>query len=412
MSETSHPLEALGSTIAQNANIVSHYLGLNHLKQPSFDCDGPHAVIPSDSPPKIQQARQDLIAAALEMVQLATGPSDFLPNLATGFQYISCLSWLCHYDIFHIVPLGNTISYSEIAAAARVPEQRLKSILRMAMTSTLFQEQPDGKHVGHTATSALLARNDDTHAYATYMCAKSAPMAMHMTAAHRKWGSASKRSYETAYNIAFDTDLPFFDHIARDEARMEEFARYMRNVRSSEGIDFRHLVTGFTRLDIPDGGVIIDDLQSNVDSGRKTASETLAPHIASRLTFQEHDFTKPQPIRAADVYFLRMILHDWPDDEAVKILRNVVAAMDKVKSRLLVMDTVLPKPGSVPLSVERIVRARDLTMLQAFNSKERDLGDWKQLFADADPTLHLVDVFQPVGSAMSILELALGSPSA
>ena len=107
-----------------------------------------------------------------------------------------------------------------------------------------------------------------------------------------------------------------------------------------------------------------------------------------------------------------MILHDWPDADAAKILRNIVAAMDKVKSRLLVMDTILPKPGSVPVSVERIVRARDLTMLQAFNSKERELDDWKELFSAADSTLHLVDVVQPVGSAMSILELALGSPPA
>ena len=156
------------------------------------------------------------------------------------------------------MPLGSTISYSEVAAAARVPEQRLKSILRMAMTNTLFQEQPDGNHVGHTATSAFLARNDDTYAYATYMCAKSAPMAMHMTAAHKQWGPASTRPYETAYNIAFDTDLPFFDHIARDEAKTEEFARYMRNVRSSEGVDLRHLVTGFTGQHIRDGGLIVD----------------------------------------------------------------------------------------------------------------------------------------------------------
>ena len=157
---------------------------------------------------------------------------------------------------------------------------------------------------------------------------------------------------------------------------------------------------------------MVQDLPINIDSGRKAASETLPFHVASRLTFQGHDFTKPQPVRGADVYLLRMILHDWPDDEAAKILRNIVAAMDKVKSRLLIMDTVLPKPGSVPVSVERIVRARDLTMLQAFNSKERDLDDWKELFAAADPTLQLVDVVQPVGSAMSILKLALGSPQA
>ena len=87
MSEIKFPLEALSSMIAQNASIVSNYLGSEHLAQPSFDSDGPCAVIPSDSPPNIQQARQNLIAAALEMAQLATGPSEFLPNLATGVRF-------------------------------------------------------------------------------------------------------------------------------------------------------------------------------------------------------------------------------------------------------------------------------------------------------------------------------------
>lgn len=156
------------------------------------------------------------------------------------------------------MPLSDTVSYADLATAAGVPEQRLKSIIRMAMTNTLFCEEPDGKHVRHSATSAMLARNDDVYAYATYMCAKSAPMAMHMTAAHQRWGPASMRPYETAYNIAFDTDLPFFEHLARDEAKMDEFARYMRNVRSSEGVDLKHLVAGFTWQDIRDGGLVVD----------------------------------------------------------------------------------------------------------------------------------------------------------
>lgn len=173
------------------------------------------------------------------------------------FQYISCLHWLCQYDIFHLVPLDNDISYKDLAASACVPEERLKSIIRMAMTNTLFHEQSDGKHVCHSATSALLARNDDVHAYASYMCAKSAPTAMEMTAAHKRW-PASTKTYETAYNIAFETDLPFFDHLGRDQAKMDEFAGYMRNVRSSETIDLKHLRAGYPWQDITDGGLVVD----------------------------------------------------------------------------------------------------------------------------------------------------------
>lgn len=332
------------------------------------------------------------------------------------------------------MPLDSQISYADLAASAGVPEARLKSIIRMAITNTLFREQPDGKHVRHSATSAHLAKDEGVYAYATYMCGRSAPMAMKMTEAHQKWGPDSQRTYETAFNVAYDTDLPFFDYLGRDKDKMDEFARYMKNVRSSEAVALKHLVAGYSWKNVADGGLVVDvggstgtaatalakefshinfvvqDLPANADSGRKAAA-ALPSDIASRLSFQGHDFTNPQPVKGADVYLLRMILHDWPDNEAAKIIKNLVDAMDKSKpnSRLLIMDTVLPKSGSVPVSVERIVRVRDLTMMQAFNSKERDLEDWNGLLAAADPSLELVGVVQPFGSAMSVLEVAIRS---
>ena len=156
------------------------------------------------------------------------------------------------------MPLSDKINYVDLAAAAHVPEQRLKSIVRMAMTSGLFREEADGKHVRHSATSALLARNSDVYAYATYMCSKSAPMAMQMTAAQQRWGPDSMHTYETAYNIAFNTDLPFFEHISRDDSRTRDFAAYMQNVRSSEGVDLKHLVAGFAWQEIRHAGVVVD----------------------------------------------------------------------------------------------------------------------------------------------------------
>ena len=150
------------------------------------------------------------------------------------------------------------------------------------------------------------------------------------------------------------------------------------------------------------------DFPANAESGRKMVAESQPPSISSRITFQGHDFYEPQPITGADVYLLRMILHDWPNAEAVKILKNLVVAMD-AKSRIIIMDTVLPKPGSVPVSVERIARARDMTMLQAFNSKERDLDDWKELLMATEEGLDLVSVMQPPGSALSVLEIKLRS---
>ncbi|KAK9481518.1 O-methyltransferase-domain-containing protein [Lipomyces starkeyi] len=430
MSDSTYPLEKLSLTIARNAIIVSQYLAAHNLPQPSSSSDGPSTILPTGSPQSVHQAREHLIATALELLQLATGPSEFLPHLATSFQFVSCLRWLCQFNIFHLVPLSSTITYVDLAAAAKVPEQRLKSIIRMAMTTSLFQELPDGTAVTHSATSALLARNEETHAYAWYMSARTAPCALQMAPAHEKWGAGSLRTNETAFNLAFGTDMPFFEYLSQNEEMMKDFAQYMRNVRSAEGVDIKHLVAGFGLQGIPDGGTVVDiggstgtsaialakayphliftvqDLPANAENGRKTA-ESLPADIASRITFQAHDFKTAQPVQGADVYLLRMILHDWPDDEATSILKNIVAAMDKRKSRLLIMDTVLPRPGSVSVSVERVMRARDMVMMQAFNSKERDLDDWIKLLVTADLKLRLVNVVQPFGSVMSVLELAL-----
>lgn len=139
-----------------------------------------------------------------------------------------------------------------------MPEQRLKSIVRMAMTNALFREEPDRDRVGHSAISAFLAKDSDVYAYATYMCSRSAPMAMRMADAHRRWGPGTTETYETAYNVAFDTDLPFFDHLGRNEDKMGEFARYMRNVRSSEAVHLKHLIAGYSWRDIRESGMVVD----------------------------------------------------------------------------------------------------------------------------------------------------------
>ncbi|KAL4939603.1 hypothetical protein BDV06DRAFT_230925 [Aspergillus oleicola] len=424
------PLEDLTTIITKSASTVSQYLQANGLPQPSLQPDGPSNVLPSGTPRQIHQARQQLIAASLQVFQLATGPSEFLPHLANGFHYVSCLTWLCNYNIFHLVPLDESISYGDLADQSSVPVHRLKSILRFAMTNSLFTESPDGTSVSHSATSAHLARDEDAYAYATYMCARTAPMAMSMTDAHRKWGVDAVATNETAYNAAFDTDLPFFDDLAQHRGRMDEFARYMKSVRSSEAVSLKHLVDGVDLEYVPQGGRLVDvggstggaaialakahpslnftvqDLASNIETGLET-SASLPSNIQSRLTFQPHDFTQPEPVHGADAYLLRMILHDWRDEQAVTILRNIVSAMDPAKSRLFIMDTVLPSPGSVPLSIERIARTRDLTMMQAFNSKERELEEWKSLIGTADPRLRLVGIKQPFGSAMSVLEVRL-----
>ena len=109
---------------------------------------------------------------------------------------------------------------------------------------------------------------------------------------------------------------------------------------------------------------VVQDLRENVNN-RKAAVAQLPVEVASCITFQEHDF-KAQHERGAEVYLLRTVLHDWQNDDAVAILRNFAGAMS-LGLRLVIMDMVLPRSGSMASSQERMLRARDMTMRETFN---------------------------------------------
>ena len=101
-----------------------------------------------------------------------------------------------------------------------------------------------------------------------------------------------------------------------------------------------------------------------------------------------------------------MILHDWKDPEAVKILTQLVEAL-KPDSRILIMDMVLPAPGSASRNLEAALRQKDLAMLHTFNAKEREVEDWRRVLQRADPRLEIKAIRRPDGSQHSVIEAAL-----
>ena len=127
-------------------------------------------------------------------------------------------------------------------------------------TTNLFLEAVPDK-VSHSAASMLIASNPNVYAWASYMSETSAPTAAKLVDASVRWpGSLAKN--ETAYNIAFGTDLPFFDHMGLDPEKASQFAMYMKNVTSSEGSDIKHVLTGFNWAHL--GKAVVVDVGSRL----------------------------------------------------------------------------------------------------------------------------------------------------
>ena len=87
--------------------------------------------------------------------------------------------------------------------------------------------------------------------------------------------------------------------------------------------------------------------------------------LPSGIEAMKHDFFKPQPVRNAKAYYLRTVLHDWPDKQAREILSNIRGTMSK-HSILLINENALPD-DNVPLYPAEL----DISMLVLFSSLER-----------------------------------------
>ena len=121
------------------------------------------------------------------------------------------------------------------------------------------------------------------------------------------------------------------------------------------------------------------------------SSEAVSPDLLARVSFERHDFFTPQPQRdGIDAWVLRQCLHNWSDQDGLKIIKSFVPAMQANSSiPLLINETIVPKRGEILLQEERQMRQIDIAMFVATNAKQRTERDWDALVKAADPRLRV-----------------------
>ena len=144
--------------------------------------------------------------------------------------------------------------------------------------------------------------------------------------------------------------------------------------------------------------IVVEDLEAVVVEGKKQHPE---------LTFVTHDFFTPQPVVGARAYFLRNVLHDWPNDKARLILQNLKGAMAagtadgaKVKSKLLLEENVV-----FDRAIDVASESMDFVMMGLMGAKERSESDWRELLDAVG--FHVVKVWRGVGTARAVVEAEL-----
>jgi hypothetical protein len=192
--------------------------------------------------------------------------------------------------------------------------------------------------------------------------------------------------------------MPFFEYVDTDEDLADAFNNAM--TAGSEFAIYSVLAaydfTGFRKIIDVGGGHgrllsmilakataargVLYDLPAVVDGA---APELTKAGVAARCEVVGGSFFDSVP-EGGDAYLMKTILHDWNDDDALKILANVRSAIAP-GGTLLLLESVLPERSSSDLGL-----LIDLEMLVAVGGRERTHAEWANLLGRAGFRLNRV----------------------
>ncbi|ESQ29063.1 hypothetical protein EUTSA_v10023537mg [Eutrema salsugineum] len=88
-------------------------------------------------------------------------------------------------------------------------------------------------------------------------------------------------------------------------------------------------------------------------------------------------------IPKGDAILMKWILHDWTDEDCVKILKNCLQSLSK-RGKVIIVDMIIPEKPKIKDLSSNIVFGMDMTMLtQLSGGKERSFSQIKTLASDS-----------------------------
>jgi ubiquinone/menaquinone biosynthesis C-methylase UbiE len=296
--------------------------------------------------------------------------------------------------------------HAAIAAARGLDADRVYRLLRALSTVGIVAEPSRGRFT-LTSLGRLLCSHapNNTRTTAIFLNDYFADMWMHLDDAL----AGERTGFEALKG------RPFFDWLAMypDEAR--RFNRMMLEVHGPEtpAIVAAYDFSPFDHVvDVGGGnGGLLSAVLAAYPNRRGTLFDMAEAIAAARrgeggplpgVSFVTGDvFTTPAP-EGGDVYLIRHLMHDYDDDDCVRILASVRRAM-KPDARVLVLEAPLPSDDSPGPG-----RWLDLQVMVLCGGRERTTEEYAALFARAD--LRLARTIPTQHPAMTVVEAVAERP--
>ncbi len=293
------------------------------------------------------------------------------------------------------------LSIDELAARVDADADALRRLLRALIGRGIFRQRRDGRYELNSLADTL--RSD---------------AAVSMTSAARFYGSQEQRERWTLLVDSVRTGdsvvaalrgKESFDYFAEKPELAQLFNQTMSSISA---LTDATVVAGYdfsvypTIIDVGGGhGTLLAAMLASAPTSRGVlydlpsvvadAPDLLRKQeVADRVRIAEGSFFDSVPPNG-DAYILKNILHDWPDDKAVQILRSVRAATGP-RATVLLVELVIPRhnrdfPG----------KWADLEMMLNLGARERTAAEYRELLSEAGFRMTRV---VPTASPLSVVE--------
>jgi hypothetical protein len=268
------------------------------------------------------------------------------------------------------------LSAADIAASAGLDADKVFRVLRFLAAQQVIDCDEAGRF-RHSARSRLLHKH------------MSGLQFMRETMGAAQGLAQCLRTGQPAFECSFG--MPVFEYLARHPETMHYFAELMnRTTAVMEAFVFaNHRFEPFKlAVDIggshgslmlallqnyPDAHGVVFDLPQTAEQAAAIAARS---PCANRVDVRGGDFFESVP-GGGDLYLLKQILHDWDNDECVRILRSIRAAIPD-HGRLALIEYLLPDTAEHHPGF-----AMDIQMMVLSTGRERTLSEYVELLEAA-----------------------------
>lgn len=327
-------------------------------------------------------------------------PIDRLIAMADGFLISRCLYVVAELNIADQLVNGPKTA-EQIAKNLNINSDSTFRLLRMLAGHGIFNYESNSTFSLNEISELLTTKN---------------PQSLHGFLLHEdefRWQAYGALSYtiktgKPAFNYLFNEG--YFDYIARDKKRSEQFDKGMANISEEENKQIAKSINFSEYPHIVDvgsgvGGLIAEILNKNT---QLQATIYELPHLVPLATnyIKEKNLADRVQIVAGsfldsvasggNLYILKRILHDWDDETCIKILKNCHKAMD-INARIIIFDCIMPEGNTYDISKDI-----DIIMMTIFGGKERTKKDFETLLNAAGFKLDKVNTIP--GTMLSEIE--------